>query len=490
MPEAPAVGSSLYDGDAGTKIAPPKAPVKADYRRSDAELLELDPNAPDLGDLSKGAPPVAAKAEPTGEVVQVDEDNQPIVETVKETQAKKPDDEGEEEEEEIAAKTPEEEEKAKKAEDDVEPLVPLKVTEELKAHFTDPKVGRELKNAFYGYQAYKEAIPSVEDAREFARLFPTIEDAREVMETYEGFSSMQDAFEKNPKGFVQKLHEEGEPEFVAIAEELMNQLPDLAPKVYNKVGRQVFVDGLQYIYAEAEAIASKASRQSGMELTPENLRTAADVIALNLFGGKNVTDLDKPLDEKDSRIRQLETENETLKASNVDAPMKMFVTGVDQYIEKKLGLEIDSTIDLLLEGEGSKEAVSPKSRERIKRDIYDAVKPQLLSDKALGERIKAAARNGDYGSRHMRKTAEPALLVARQAIKAAAKTIVPEWTREIIQTNADRLNQQRSAARRPDFASGGPKIVMPQTAITPDQIDYSRTSPEDILEGRIALKSR
>jgi hypothetical protein len=477
-------------GDQGVKISPPAPPVKTDYRRSDAELLDLDPNAPELGDLTKGTSQAAPKVEPKAEVVELDDENQPIVKAPEEAKAKEPEVKDEEDEEELEVKTPEAEEKAKKAEDEVEPLAPLKVTEELKSHFADPKVGRELKNAFYGYQAYKEAIPSVEDAREFARLFPTIEDAREVMETYDGFSSMQDDFEKNPKGFVEKLHEEGEPEFVAIAEELMTQLPELAPGVYNKLGRQVFVDGLQYIYAEAETIAAKASRQSNLELTPENLRVAADVIALNLFGGKKVVDLDKPLDERDSRIQQLETELQTEKASKVEAPLRSFVEGVDQYIEKRMNIEIDSMIDLLLEGEGSKEAVTPKSREKIKREIYQEVKPQLLTDKRLGDRIKAAAKSGDYGSRHMKKTAEPALEVARLAIKAAAKKIVPEWTREIIQTNTDRLNQQRSAARRPDIASGGPKMVVPQTAITPDQIDYSRTSAEDILEGRIALKSR
>lgn len=482
---------SVLENDEGLKISPPSQTVKADYRRSDAELLDVDPNAPDLGDAGKGQVTPAVTEKP-GDTVQLDDENQPIVKQPE--PEKKPKAEADDDDKDDDETTPEEKQaeldKAKKAEDEVEPLSPLKVTEELKAHFQDPKVGRELKNAFYGYQAYKEAIPSVEDARELAKLFPTIEDAREVMETYSGFSDLQDAFEKNPKGFVEKLHEEGETEFGAIAEELMNQLPDLAPGVYNKVGRQVFVEGLQYIFAEAEAIAAKASRQSNLELTPENLRTAADVIALNLFGGKKVADLDKPLDERDTRIQQLETELQSEKASKGDAPLQTFVLGVDRYIEKHLSANIDEVISGLLEVEGSQDAVSAKSLEKIKREIYQEVKPQLLTDKRLGDRIKAAARSGDYGSRHTRKTAEPALEVARLAIKKAAARIVPEWTREIIQTNTNRLNTQRQAARRPDFSSGGPKTVQPLTAITADQIDYSRTSPEDILDGRITVKSR
>jgi len=498
MTQVPATtGSGVMEGDQGTKISPPASRTRTDYRRSDADLLDMDPNAPELGDLTgKAAQQPAAADKELPPEIEIDDENQVITPGKKEPEpkpkAKDDEDDLLDDEDKVVKKDDKtvegKDDKAK--EDELEPLTPLKVSEELKAHFADEKVGRELKNAYFGYQAYKEAISSVEDARELAQMFPTIEEAREVMETYDGFSDMQDAFEKDPKGFVEKLHEEGETEFEAVAEALFSQLPDLAPEVYNRVGRQAFVDGLQYIAAEAESIAAKASRQSGLELTADNLRIAADVIALNLFGGKKVAELDKPSDERDSKIRKLEDDLRAERASKGDEGLRVFCVNVDRYIDKQINASIDETIEQLLENENSKEAVTEKSLAKIKREILAEVKPILLSDKRLGDAIRKAAKSGDYGTRHMKQTAAPALMLGKSMVRRAAAKVVPEWTRDILKTNANRIAQQRQQSTRSDFVSGGPKITQPTREVTSADIDYSRTSPEDILENRITLKRR
>ncbi|MCI0725041.1 MAG: hypothetical protein L0338_39665 [Acidobacteria bacterium] len=489
-------GGSQYDGEQGVKIAPPASTVKADYRKSDYELLEVDPSAPDLGDLgpldSQGKPIHApAPKEPaiTPETVEIDDENRPV--TKKAPEAEKPkapekaeDDEDDEKPDETDQKKTAE---SKEPEKEPEPLAPVKVSEELKAHFADPKVGRELKNAFYGFQAYKEIFPKVEDARDLAAMFPNVEEARQVMEAYEGFSELQDAYEKNPTEFVEKLHEEGEAEFGAIAEALMDRLPELDRTTYSRIGRQIVRDSLGYIYEQAEKIARKNS------LDPENLRNAADVIAMNLFDGKSVSQLDTAPDEKDSRIAELERELHQERESKVESSLKRFSVAVDQHIDKELNTTITQMVDELLNADGAKEAVSTKARKEMETRIHTEVLRTLGSNRRLLDEMRdlAEAQDGDFGSRHLKATAKPALRLANLEIRRAAARIVPEWTREILQVNEEKLSKQRQAASRRDFASGGgPRLGEPLTQVRPEDIDYSRTSSEDILEGRITMKRR
>jgi hypothetical protein len=490
-----APGSGVIESDQGLAIKPPAPRVRTDYRKSDADLLDMDPNAPELGDLGSGKParqPAAADKDTPPEV-QINDENEIVTGEPEAKPKPKAEDSDEDDLDPEDDKKPDGEKATEKKpgeEEEIEPLTPGKVSEELKEHFADEKVGRELKNAYFGYQAYKEVIPSIEDARELAQMFPTIQSAREVMDTYDGFSAMQDAFEKDPKGFVEKLHEEGENEFEAVAEALFRQLPDLAPDTYNAVGRQIFIQGLEYIAAEAEAIAAKASRKSGLQLTAENLRIAADVIALNLFEGKKVAELDSPDDEKTARIKHLEADLKAERTNRGDEGLKVFLRGCDSYIDKQIGASIDATIEQLLEHENAKEAVTEKSLAKIRNEILAAVKPALLKDKRLGDELIKASKNGDFGSKHVRLTSKPAIAAAQTLIRRAAAKIIPEWTREILQTNANRIQTQRQQAARPDFVSGGPRITQPTREIQSSDIDYSRTSSEDILSGNITLKKR
>lgn len=481
-----AIGSGSagqYDG-AEVHITGGKQSIAAtmerpDYAKtSDDDILGIEPDAPELGDLGADQPKDAASTKQGDEPqkVRLGDENE-ILELDDDDKDEKPKSDSRAEEEEKA-----------KPEKPAEPLTPLKVSEELKAHFADPQVGKELKTAFYQAAAYKEIFPDFQQAKEIAELFPSAEEARHVSESYEGFRELQEAYESNPTRFVEQLHAEGSEEFAAIADAVVSRLPDLNPAAYHRVGMRVLADSLAYCIEDTAAIVAKSG------LSPDNLIAAANVIAMNLFGGKDVRELMNPsTDPQQERISKLETELRTERASRGSEQHSAFMDDVLSHADTGIDKSVDELLTQLLEVEGA--VVSKAARQKIGEEIKAEVTAGIRSQKRIGEAVVdlVKAKDGDFSQAHLKRAADPIIKAANLLIRKAAGTIVPKYTREILQTHANRMDRQARAAERRDVGSGGgPRVGSNGGApkVVPDMIDYSRTSDDDILsdEPRVTLK--
>lgn len=480
-----------YEGNEGIKAGSSAATLdKPDYStKSDADILGIDADAPDLGDLgpldAKGQP-INKSAEPKQEAgkprtVKVDDENRILEDGDEDEPAKA---EAKDDADASKEEKPDSDEKAKADEKPEEPLTPLKVSEELKAHFADPKVGKELKTAFYQAAAYKEIFPDFQQAKEIAELFPNAEEARHVSQAYEGFRELQDAYEGDPKGFVNKLHEEGAEEFAAIAEAVFERLPELHPQVYRQVGQTALADTLAYVLDHSAEIC----KQSG--LSAENLIAAANVLAMNLFDGKSVRELiTQAPDPKTQEISKLRTELKQERASKGEHAYTSFLgdvlTAADQAIDT--GVEQVLTHILDVDGSAVSKAARQKMGEEIKAKVTEAIRGNKRVTDAVVDIIKA--KGGDFGQDHLKKSSAPIIQQANLLIRKEAAPIVRHYTQEILKTHEEKLSKQRQAAERKDIGGGGgPRLGERGAQITHEQIDYSRTSNEDILNDRITVK--
>jgi hypothetical protein len=483
--------ANQYEGAEGIKMSGGRSATleKPDYStRSDEDILGVDGDAPELGDLGpidKDGQPLNKAAETKQadkgpRTVTVDDENRILEEG--DDQPVKPEAKADDEltDEEKAAN----QEKAKADEKPPEPLTPLKVSEELKAHFDDAKVGKELKTAFYQAAAYKEIFPDFKDAKELAELFPSAQEARHVSEAYEGFRELQEAYESNPAGFVEKLHEEGAEEFVAIAEAVFDKLPDLHPDVYSRIGKTVLADTLAYCLDHTAEIV----RGSG--LNPDNLIAAANVIAMNLFGGKNVRELmTEAPDPKEKEISKLKTELKQERSAKSEGTYNAFLDDVLKHADSTIDKAVSQVITAILDVEGS--AVTKAARAKIVGEIKDGVTAEIRDNKRVSAAVldMIKAKGGDFGQEHLERSAAPILQQANLLIRSIAAKVVPHYTREILANHEQKIDKQRQAAERRDIGNGGgPRLGERGSPITPDQVDYSRTSDEDLLNDRITLK--
>jgi hypothetical protein len=488
--------ANQYEGEEGLKVSGGKSAVldKPDYStKSDEDILGVDGDAPELGDLGPidkdGQPSKDAattkQADKGPRTVKVDDENR-ILEEGDDDQPAKPEAKADDEltDEEKAEKAATEEQAKAAEEKPPEPLTPLKVSEELKAHFADPKVGKELKTAFYQAAAYREIFPDFQQAKEIAELFPNAEEAKHVSEAYAGFRELQEAYEGSPAEFVNKLHEEGAEEFLGVAEAIFEKLPELHPDTYSRIGKTVLADTLAYCLDHAAEIA----RESGLSDT--NLIAAANVIAMNLFGGKSVRELmTAAADPRDQKISKLETDLKKERSSKSESSFNTFLGEVlnhaDQTIDK--GIEQVLTAILDVEGTAITKAARQKIGEEIKAEVTAAIKANRRVSDAVVDTIKA--KGGDFGQGHLKKASEPIVQQANLLIRRVAAKVVPHYTREILATHEQKINKQRQAAERRDIGNGGgPRLGERGSPITSDQVDYSRTSDEDLLNDRITLK--
>jgi len=482
-----------YSGDEGIRVAAPVATLeRPDYgKQSDADILGIDANAPDLGDLGpldeKGQPinkPAEPKQGDKPRTVRLDDKNQVL--DLDDDDKLKPD-ATEEVDGEGKRKPAEGEDKVKSEEEKpAEPLTPLKVSEELKAHFADPKVGKELKTAFYQAAAYKEIFPDFQQAREIAELFPNAEEARHVSAAYEGFRELQNAYESDPQTFVTKLNEEGAEEFIAIAEAVVDELPQLHPAAYRAIGKRILADTLAWCIDGTSEIV----KESG--LSADNLIAAANVIAMNLFGGKNVRELmNAAPDPKEVEISKLKTELKQQRESKGESQYLSFLDDVLANADTTIDGSIETVLSQILDVEGV--AVSKAARLKMGQEIKAEVTAGIKSATRVGEAVVdlVKAKGGDFGQDHLKRSAAPIVQQANLLIRKAAGKIVPHYTREILKTHEEKLDKQRQAAERKDVgAGGGPRLGERAAPITHEQIDYSTTSDEDILNDRVTLRSR
>ena len=473
-----------YDGDEGVKISGGQAATlqKPDYStKSDADILGIDGDAPDLGDLGpidKDGKPLAKAAEPKQaadkpRTVTVDDENR----ILEEGDEPKPEASKDEEK-------PDEEEQAKADEKPTEPLTPLKVSEELKAHFDDPKVGKELKTAFYQAAAYKELFPDFQQAKEIAELFPNAEEAQHVSQAYAGFRELQEAYEGNPTEFVEKLHEEGAEEFGAIAEAIFDRLPELDSVTYSRIGQAALADTLAHCLDHAAEISARSG------LSAENLIAAANVLSMNLFGGKNVRQLmTEAPDPKDREISKLKTDLKQERAARSENSHSAFLSDVLTDADTAIDQTVEQVLTQILDVEGS--AVSKAARLKISQEIKAEVTAGIRANKRISDAVVdlIKAKGGDFGQKHLKQSSAPIIQQANLLIRKAAAKIVPHYTREILKTHEEKLDKQRQAAERKDIGGGGgPRLGERGNPVTHDQIDYSRTSNEDILNDRITVK--
>lgn len=483
-----------YEGNEGIKISGGKAAVldKPDYStKSDEDILGIDGDAPELGDLgpidkdgqpSKDAATTKQADQKGPRTVKVDDENRILEED--DDQSAKPEVKADDADASKEDEKPDQEEKAKAEEKPAEPLTPLKVSEELKAHFADPKVGKELKTAFYQAAAYKEIFPDFQQAKEIAELFQSSEEAKHVSEGYAGFRELQEAYESSPSEFVEKLHEEGAEEFLGVAEAIFEKLPELHPDTYSRIGKTVLADTLAYCLDHAADIA----RASGLSDT--NLIAAANVIAMNLFGGKNVRELmTATADPRDQKISKLETELKKERSSKSEGSFNAFLGEVLTHADQAIDKNIEDVLSTILDVEGT--AITKAARQKIGAEIKAEVTATIKANRRVSDAVvdTIKAKGGDFGQSHLKKASDPIVQQANLLIRRVAAKVVPHYTREILAIHEQKINKQRQAAERRDIGNGGgPRLGERGSPVTADQIDYSRTSDEDLLNDRITLK--
>lgn len=375
------------------------------------------------------------------------------------------------------------EEKPEEAAEKIEPDEEVTVPEDLKALFKMEGVGPKVRDLFYRHAEYQKTFPTVAEAREYRQLYPNLEMAKTAsndaaeLERFDSLFYTQDPADK--KAFLKSLQEADSEHFEGLVQSLPDALSEVSPELYRSA---LAIPVTRDVLRNLAAMAAAEGGERG-----ENLKNAVDVVALRLFR-KAFEEADRESALPDPRSDALSKREQNLRTREAEVQtrqVKEFSDRVNERAVTDVMKTVRTSVDKLLEGSG----VTEGAKNRIAGEIYRAIDETLRTDRELQRQVRRTLREGDFGNDHQQKIA--GILIARYKalIRPTAQKVVSQWTKDLLGLNQQKRDKQQQAGQRKDIGGAVPS-GRPQVGprVTPDKLDYSQLTDDDILDGKVALR--
>ena len=313
----------------------------------------------------------------------------------------------------------------------------------LKPLLADEHAGPALQSLWEQHQAYREMFPTVAEARALKELFPgSADDARQLLAHADELNRIDQAyFSGDPRAQAQ------------LAEHLLRD----NPRAFEAMLRQ-----------SVEALAAR---------DPQAFRELASAIqarpaASGLAATPNETELQRQREELTRQRSEMEREREEFRASRYAA----FEQSVNESIVGQVRQSIQETVSKALPG-----TVADGARKRIAEDIFNEINATLQKDVSLTRRVVGVLQQWKFDEQTKQQVLNLTVGRAKALLPATAKRIIADWTSSVLAANRARSEKETAAAGRVDITGGGGLEPRPKRPLTPKDIDYGKTSDDQIL---------
>lgn len=310
---------------------------------------------------------------------------------------------------------------------------------------------------------------------EFSKIYASVEDAREAQENSENYAFIRDeVMEGKLEGFFGSI-KEADPETIGkIANNFLPTLFKLDKEQYYDVVNPVIESVLKYAYKE------------GMGAKNDNLKNSALVISHYLFGDQGYATGEKTTNKVPKEIKE-DSELSREKTEFYQEKLTTYKSEVDSHVVGKLNNLIDEGLD-----EEDKKVLTPYVQKILKRDIVQEVDKLLRADErftryinSLWTRAFKTGFSGDWKAR------------IQNAWLARAETLVPsvraKLLTEILGTAKNSGNRKKQIAaevssEREIPSSGSSRSSGTEKVYSAKEVDWSKTSDRDLLEGKVTVR--
>jgi hypothetical protein len=324
-----------------------------------------------------------------------------------------------------------------------EPATPGKAAEPpawLKALLQDPRAGGEAKQFWEAHAAYREAFATPLEARAVAELFPGgANEARQARGAAEELRAFDAAYLS------------GEPQAHAhLAAYLFNAQPRAFQSILRQAAR---------VLAERDPAAWREFVASaGAGSSPAASRGAATQDAEHVV-----------LERERADIAHERSELRASQYSALRGAVNDAVAGdVRGEITRVLGAALGADI-------------SEGARSRIADDIFSEIHSTLSADHTLTRQVGAVLETSRFDDGTRQQVAQLIGARAKALLPGVAKRVVADWTTSVLALARRKTEKQDAAARRVDIVGGGGYPDASRRGLASRDIDYRRTSDEDIL---------
>jgi hypothetical protein len=250
-------------------------------------------------------------------------------------------------------------------------------------------------------------------------------------------------------------------------------------------------------YYSGDAASRTALAQSLFSSDPDAFRAMFDEAA-RLLGvtaspreGKNGDALESASREPTPALVEKAAANAAPQDNSANAPRsdappafpaesyRAFEASTNEAVARDVRSAINRTLGQVLP-----EGVAEGAAKRIGDDIFGEVGKLLAADAQLSSQVGEALRGWRFGQAEQQQVASLLSGRARQILPSVARRVIGEWTNSVLSTARTRATRSEAAARRVDVggaASGEAASRGAARAIRPREIDYARTSDDDIF---------
>jgi hypothetical protein len=158
---------------------------------------------------------------------------------------------------------------------------------------------------------------------------------------------------------------------------------------------------------------------------------------------------------------------------------RAFENSTNEAVAREVRGAITRTLEQVLP-----EGVAAGAAKRIGEDIFGEVGKLLAADAQLSSQVGESLRGWRFGAAEQQQVASLLSGRARQILPSVARRVIGEWTNSVLSTARTRATRSEAAARRVDVgaaASGDAAGRGAARALRPREIDYARTSDDDIF---------
>lgn len=374
------------------------------------------------------------------------------------TDVEEPTDDEEESLEDKEEEVEEEEEEDKDKEDVEDDLGPRRPSfKEIKGKYPDLfKDFPDLREAFF-----RES--------EYTKIFPTVDDAHEAVEALESLSVIRDKVLEGDATAI--LEATKEADAAAYSKMVSNMLPALY-----KMDQEAYVKAITPTLENMVRSAYREGKSSGNE----DLENSALHVSKWFFGTEDValgkTTTVKTATEESPEVKRLAKERQEFETSKYNEAYSAVIENRDESMER-----------LVLKGLDPDNELTPYVRDKLVRDTIQRIDNLLLKDGShmslMNRKWRRAKREG-YSKDSLKSIVS--------AYQARAKSLVPSVRAKLRDAALGKVTKkgaQRAtdvAARRevPAGRASSSVVRLP----SPRDVDWRKSSDEDILAGKITTR--
>lgn len=327
------------------------------------------------------------------------------------------------------------------------------------------KLEKDFPNIFKKFPTLKSALWR---EQKFTEFFPTLEQARDAYRNSQAFTNFEsEIMSGQSANLLSNVKQLDERSFRKFATNILPSLQKVDSEAFNSAVGPVVLRIIQNIYA------------TGVQHNNEDLTLSAQHISRYLFGDHNVDRIQPPQQQND----EISQEEQRIRLARYQFFNERKNTALGEVVEQtdsKLQKEIESSLGEEI-NEFTKSALVDKILKRV-NEVLSSDERHMNAIRSMWEKAERAGFSAEWRNRIRNYYLNRARAVL-PAIRSKAKAEASKRTGNGQQRNTIPTGRVSSGSSSRSSGATGEKVPL-----STKQIDYSKTSDLDILNGKITRK--